>query len=637
MDQPSILFRFHLIELLLFMLSAGALRAGDVPVNKQPVGALGSPEWVHAADIDSDGDNDLVTNSFTEGLDFWDNNGAQPPVFTRRPIDAAFTASRSAMTADVDRDGDLDVLAISFNGKEVAWWENSGARPPVWTKHTIAEINAPWSLYPADIDGDGDIDVAVAAFVGEIVWFESDGARPPAWTRQTVATGLVDTLSVSVADIDQDGHLDIVAASGGNGEGVPGNLDWWESDGAKTLSWTRHEIDANFRRANQVEVLDLDQDGDLDVVGGSFGDSGLSWWESNGAELPLWTRRPISTGISTQQVISADLDHDGDPDLIGAAFNAGRIFLWENDGATTPSWSQHVVADMFDPISTAVADIDGDGDFDLAGAGFPGELAWWENLTPGQVFFTGILDGASSIPAITPGGVFQAFLRPGTVPATQTSSAIPLSTDLGLSILVDGRPSPLFGAFQAGGFDQVNGVASWATPPDGRVELTVVPGGKGGGTPIPYSVRVTPARPGIYTFQFGVGPAIVQNLSDFTFAQPAGSLGSLNTRAANRGDVIIAWTNGLGPINGTVPDGDIPGLEAALLAPTKTVRVLIGGVEASIIGSPVLHPTLVALFQINAIVAQGTPTGDRVPIVIEVDCGGGHIFRSRRDVFIAVN
>ncbi|MDA1315536.1 MAG: hypothetical protein O2968_19580 [Acidobacteria bacterium] len=287
-------------------------------------------------------------------------------------------------------------------------------------------------------------------------------------------------------------------------------------------------------------------------------------------------------------------------------------------------------------LSTAVADLDGDGDFDIAAAGAPDGLAWWENIIAGQVYFTGVLDGASSIPTITPGGVFQAYLRPGTVAATQTSPAIPLDTNLGLSVMVDGRPSPLFGAFQAGGFDQVNGVASWATPPNGRVTLTVTPGAKGG-TPLPYSVRVTPARPGIYTFQFGVGPAVVQNLSDFTFAQPTGSLGTVNTRPVDRGDVIIVWSNGLGPINGTVPDGNVPGLETALLAPTKNVKLFIGGVEASIIGTPVLHPTLVALFQINAIVAQGIPTGDRVPIVIEVDCGDVNIFRSRRDVFIAVN
>ena len=100
--------------------------------------------------------------------------------------------------------------------------------------------------------------------------------------------------------------------------------------------------------------------------------------------------------------------------------------------------------------------------------------------------------------------------------------------------------------------------------------------------------------------------------------------------------MIIAWANGLGPISGTVPDGDAPGLGSELLVPTKQVRLFIGGQEATILGTPVLHPTLAALFQINAIVPGGITPGDEVPIEIEVDCGDGQVFRSRSDVFIAV-
>ena len=68
---------------------------------------------------------------------------------------------------------------------------------------------------------------------------------------------------------------------------------------------------------------------------------------------------------------------------------------------------------------------------------------------------------------------------------------------------------------------------------------------------------------------------------------------------------------------------------------TKTVRVFIGGMEARIIGSPVLQPTNVGLNQINVFVPSVTP-GDEVPIVIEVDCGNGEVFRSSAEVTPAV-
>ena len=129
----------------------------------------------------------------------------------------------------------------------------------------------------------------------------------------------------------------------------------------------------------------------------------------------------------------------------------------------------------------------------------------------------------------------------------------------------------------------------------------------------------------------------MQNFEDLSFAQTEGSLGTLDTRPATPGGIIIAWVNGLGPVSGTVPDGDVPGLGSDLIIPTKQVRLFIGGHEATILGTPVLHPTLVALFQINAIVPEGVTPGNEVPIEIEVDCGDRQVFRSRSDVFIAVS
>ncbi len=65
------------------------------------------------------------------------------------------------------------------------------------------------------------------------------------------------------------------------------------------------------------------------------------------------------------------------------------------------------------------------------------------------------------------------------------------------------------------------------------------------------------------------------------------------------------------------------------------MRVFVGGVEAQVLGS-VLQPTSVGLSQINIIIPDGVTPGDAVPIVIEVDCGDGNVFRSRADVTIAV-
>ena len=154
---------------------------------------------------------------------------------------------------------------------------------------------------------------------------------------------------------------------------------------------------------------------------------------------------------------------------------------------------------------------------------------------------------------------------------------------------------------------------------------------------VPFSVDAAEASPGIFTFDFGPGRAIVQNL-DGSFAQPEGSLGTTPAGPAPIGGVIIIWSNGLGPVPMPPATGDAPGFDTGglpiLLAPTKTVRVFIGGQLAT--AFPVLHPTLVGVNQVNAVIPAGVTPGDTVSIVIEVDCGDGKIFRSREDVTIAI-
>ncbi len=100
------------------------------------------------------------------------------------------------------------------------------------------------------------------------------------------------------------------------------------------------------------------------------------------------------------------------------------------------------------------------------------------------------------------------------------------------------------------------------------------------------------------------------------------------------GGVIIIWANGLGPLTGAVPSGDIPA-GADLLFAANTVRVFVGGVEATVLAA-FLSPQFVGVNQINALIPEGVTPGDAVPIVVEVDTGGDNIFRSRGDVTIAV-
>ncbi len=61
-----------------------------------------------------------------------------PPVFTQRVISTAADGARSVFAADVDGDGDTDVLSASFNDDKIAWYENDGGLPPSFTERAIS-------------------------------------------------------------------------------------------------------------------------------------------------------------------------------------------------------------------------------------------------------------------------------------------------------------------------------------------------------------------------------------------------------------------------------------------------------------------------------------------------------------------
>ena len=91
-------------------------------------------------------------------------------------MDGSFDGAGAVYAADIDGDGDMDVLGAAFNGDDLAWWENTTGDGTSWTEHMLdGSFDGAWSVYAADVDGDGDMDVLGAAFWDDsIAWWESD-------------------------------------------------------------------------------------------------------------------------------------------------------------------------------------------------------------------------------------------------------------------------------------------------------------------------------------------------------------------------------------------------------------------------------------------------------------------------------
>src|SRR5262245_27344680 len=114
--------------------------------------------------------------------------------------------------ADVDHDGDLDVLAVSRADNTLLWSENDGSPADGgWVAHTMSTRGTDAeSIAAADLDRDGDLDAIVGAVGGfQFAWFENDGTPGTGtWTLRTIATsGVAAPTFVAAGDFDRDGDL----------------------------------------------------------------------------------------------------------------------------------------------------------------------------------------------------------------------------------------------------------------------------------------------------------------------------------------------------------------------------------------------------------------------------------------------
>ena len=112
----------------------------------------------------------------------------------------------SVYAADVDGwwDGDLDVLGAAVLADDIAWWENTAGDGTAWTVHTVdGAFDGAWSVSAADVDGDGDLDVLGAARdADDIAWWENRGGQFGLPTTSLAASPLTLPIEHAVLQID---------------------------------------------------------------------------------------------------------------------------------------------------------------------------------------------------------------------------------------------------------------------------------------------------------------------------------------------------------------------------------------------------------------------------------------------------
>jgi hypothetical protein len=337
---------------------------------------------VYAADIDGDGDMDVVSASKNDGQIAWYENTDGAGTFGgEQVISNLASGALSVFVADVDMDGDPDVLSASSDDDKIAWYENTDGAGTFGGQQVISTLaDRPFSVYAADLDGDGDVDVISGSVNDdEVAWYENTDGAGTFGGQQVISTLADYPFSVFAADLDGDGDMDVLSASTDDDE-----ISWFENtDGAGTFGG-QQVISSLADAAFSVFAADLDGDTDLDVLSASGFDSKIAWYENTDGAGTFGGQQVISAFVNNgaTSVFAADVDGDGDMDVLAASANDDEIAWYENTNGAGTFGAQQLISVLADGARAVhPVDVDGDGDLDVLSASHDdNKIAWYEQL-----------------------------------------------------------------------------------------------------------------------------------------------------------------------------------------------------------------------------------------------------------------
>ncbi len=345
----------------------------QVDSNKAMWGAFAEPEWLRyfglaAADFNADGYLDLVSGRTVYFNPGGDMTGPWTKTDLGQNVDAnlAFVPA-GTQTPIILGEALPDVIRFLPDGENGFTAGEVVAQVPPTGHHNGQGYKT------ADLMVDKEGEEVIYASQGGLYVMDASGATP--WPTRLVGKDASDE-GFGVADMDGDGDLDLVSGyrvPGADAE-VPTVLVWFENPGAFTHDWERHAVGNSQFAIDRVEAGDLNGDGLSDVVVAEERYPGLE------PDATLWYFVQVDTGFIRKALVTqfsmnnldlADLDQDGDLDIITAEHKGERLALqmFENDGSGNFSLRE-LDRGKESHLGTQTYDLDGDGDLDIVSIGW---------------------------------------------------------------------------------------------------------------------------------------------------------------------------------------------------------------------------------------------------------------------------
>jgi large repetitive protein len=184
------------------------------------------------------------------------------------------------------------------------------------------------------------------------------------FTEHSIDENFAGVSTICPIDLDKDGLKDLVCGSETTSSTNLSIGIWWlRNNGDGT--WTRHEIDGNFKNVMSLEIADIDRDGNPDVLASGWNANQIAYWKNGGGSIPVWTKVTVRANFTNaHDAHPFDLNNDALTDIVGVSAQLGRVVAWyqKPDGSFT---EQVIDNDFTGGRAVAIADYNSDGNTDI--------------------------------------------------------------------------------------------------------------------------------------------------------------------------------------------------------------------------------------------------------------------------------
>ncbi|UCE39407.1 MAG: VCBS repeat-containing protein [Thermoplasmata archaeon] len=368
--------------------------------------------WLGVAlgDVNNDGILDIAAGTDNWGIKIWVSNGKAGGSFIWTNSSGGLPTSGQyygTYLGDVNNDGNLDLAAATNEQEGIRVWTGNGesGSSALWTDVSTSTGLPTTGDYSqvcfGDANNDGKLDVAGSKRSGGVKFYKGNGGEGGfSWVEES--NGLATTnwyYGLAFGDVNNDGNLDLVGANY-TGRG----LEVWLGDGGSggSVDWSpAREGLLDISNALDLCLGDVNNDGRLDI-GVTSEMMGIQVWAGNLPDLAITGWTSVSSGLPTSSgyydVIFGDINHDGKLDLAGAGKDNQGIGVWLGDG--TGNWAEVSDFDLpsnGDYCGVRLKDVNHDGNLDLIASSDDqlGVLIWPGDGTGGFGAGSGPTDPAS--------------------------------------------------------------------------------------------------------------------------------------------------------------------------------------------------------------------------------------------------